>query len=901
MTAGLLTPLHLAASLLALSAAVGLGVVGFVGVRARRRGALLVMVGAVLLAVGHGMSGALVGGSGDLATWLRGAGLLLVALGLRPGLLPDVAAPLLVIPLPSLPPAVFAGVAGLLAVVRLVPTGRAGAFAAAGLGLWGAAELLARISATWGAASVCAGAVLVALWLWRGSARRLFAKVTAAFVGILLILVVLAAAVLSGQASDRLVDDELGRLADLADRLATEVGSAWPQDAIAAARPLRNSGDLLLQISPDDQERLADINDLSFRQQDFFALLGSDGRVVSAYSDDPSVLSGSFTLALTGAQAVDRILDGREEDGGLITVGGRLVALGAVRLVAAEARPEEPAAGVLLTGRIVDDVWAAQVAQTVGAGIVVEVAGTPDAASPDLPVGGETPVAAVLAATAEVPSAITVEGQTAYAAAAVVRDPNSATPVGRIATVRAAAVIAQVEREQVSSLFVLALLGALAAALVGAAVTGRLVSPIRRLTAAAEAVRAGRLDTKARVDTPDELGQLGRTFDEMTDSLAAQSAELIEAAEAQARLAARLEAMTASMGDALIAVSPDGNVITFNAAAQRLTGRRAADAMGAPLNRALRLADHGEAPASEILGVADSEELIQVQVLLRGPGGRPVPTAVTASPVRDGDGPVLGRVLVLRDMTREAEVERMKAEFLANVSHELRTPLTPIKGYADILARRDLDKEKTRRYATQILESTELLERIVGMIVDFAALDSGQVQLSRDPVKLSDLVASVLGEWRGRHPKREFKRRVAKTLPPVQGDADMLRRALNELLDNAVKFSPNGEAISVTAALEDSRRGQRVRLTVRDRGVGINPEMVSEVFGDFYQADASETRHYGGLGLGLALVRRIAQGAGGEAQVESTPDEGTLVHLLLPVAEDHRTKSTTKRSRESRV
>ncbi|HWH32790.1 MAG TPA: ATP-binding protein [Egibacteraceae bacterium] len=872
MTAGLSTPLHLAASLLALSAAVGLAVVGIVGLRARRPGSLLVTVGALLLAVGHGLAGALVTQAADVAA--------------------------LLVPLPPLPPTLFAAAGGALAVIRLLPRGGAAALAGVGLGLLGAAELVSRSSATAGAVLLVLGALGVGVWLWAGSARRLLAKVATAFVALLLALIVLVAGILSGQASGQLVDEELARLEDLSVRLADEIGSAWPQDAIAAARPLRNSGQLLLGIAPDDRDRLADINDLSFRQQDFFALLGADGRVVTAYSDDPALLSGSFTLALTGAQAVDRILEGRDEDGGLVTVGGKLVALGAVKLAAQDARAEEPPIGVLLTGRVVDEVWAAQTARAQGAGIVVEVAEAPSVASPELPVAGTDPARDVIRATTqgEGTGVLTGDGRSAYAASAPIRDPNTATLVGRIATVRAAEVIAEVEREQVSSLFVIAVLGALAAGLVGAAITRRLVAPVRRLTEAAEAVRAGRLDTRAQVDTPDEIGRLGRTFDEMTTSLAAQSAELVEAAEVQSRLRARLEAMTDSMGDALVAVDAAGEIVTFNPAAERLTGRRAADVAGGPLDRALRLAATPDTPVAVVLGAPDSEDQVQVQVLLRGQRGRPVQAAVTASPVRDADGKVLGRVLVLRDMTREAEVERMKAEFLANVSHELRTPLTPIKGYADILARRDVDKDKARRYAQQILESTALLERIVGMIVDFAALDSGQVELAREPVRLSDLVAETLGEWRARHPKREFKRRVAKTLPAVLADPAMLRRALDELLDNAVKFSPRGEPVSVTAAVEEDRAGRWVRLSVRDRGVGIDPETAANVFSDFYQVDASETRQFGGLGLGLALVRRIVEGVGGRAAVDSEPDEGTEVHLLLPAAEDTGRKPRGTRS-----
>jgi signal transduction histidine kinase len=243
-------------------------------------------------------------------------------------------------------------------------------------------------------------------------------------------------------------------------------------------------------------------------------------------------------------------------------------------------------------------------------------------------------------------------------------------------------------------------------------------------------------------------------------------------------------------------------------------------------------------------------------------------------------------VLVLRDVTREREIERMKTEFLSNVSHELRTPLTPIKGYAEVLARRDVGAEATRKFASQILDSTGRLERIVATIVDFAALDSGRLELRPQPLVLHDMVEEMLEEWRAAYPGREFRRRVGKTLPPAAADPVMLRRCLDELVSNAVKFSPSGGPVSITAMQASYGRDPRplIRISVRDRGVGIEPEVAARIFGDFYQGDASETRHYGGLGLGLALVRRIIEGMDGHVDLESQSGEGATFHLFLPLA-----------------
>ncbi|HUG85028.1 MAG TPA: ATP-binding protein, partial [Euzebya sp.] len=373
--------------------------------------------------------------------------------------------------------------------------------------------------------------------------------------------------------------------------------------------------------------------------------------------------------------------------------------------------------------------------------------------------------------------------------------------------------------------------------------------------------------------------------------LSAQQADLTSSAQREARLRGRLESLTSSMGDGLIAVDSVGDIVTFNPAAETLTGRNAQAALGRPLGDVLTGAlleeIAGEAqsdsrPPEDPLGLRnpDGGAPAAARLLLVRTDGTHVPVAATAAPVRSPAGDIIGRVYVLRDISRELEIERMKTEFLANVSHELRTPLTPIKGYAGVLARRDVGPEATMQYAREIMDATRRLERVVGMIVDFAGLDSGQVVLRREPVDLRPLVAETLARWRETHPDRQFLNRSDRSLPPVLGDPDYLRRCLDELLDNAVKFSPDGDAVVVAA----SGRGAHVQLQVIDAGVGIDHEATQRLFSDFVQADGTETRHFGGLGLGLGLVKRILDGIGADVRVQSEPGRGTTVSLVLKAA-----------------
>jgi signal transduction histidine kinase len=263
-------------------------------------------------------------------------------------------------------------------------------------------------------------------------------------------------------------------------------------------------------------------------------------------------------------------------------------------------------------------------------------------------------------------------------------------------------------------------------------------------------------------------------------------------------------------------------------------------------------------------------------------GGQGIPVAVTSAPITDDDGTVTGAVAVLRDLTSELEVETMKTEFLSNISHELRTPLTPIKGYADLLRRKVVPRAKAISFLNVIVASTERMERIVDMLVDFSAMQAGRLMVRTGPFNLDRATADLVSKWEESAPKHFFERTGFESLPSVAGDPRLLPRAIDELIDNAVKFSPDGGPISIHGEV-DSQRPARVRVSVTDHGIGITAEQMSQIFQDFVQVDASETRAFGGLGLGLGYVRRIIEAHEGELQLESAPGEGSRFSLLIPM------------------
>ena len=257
---------------------------------------------------------------------------------------------------------------------------------------------------------------------------------------------------------------------------------------------------------------------------------------------------------------------------------------------------------------------------------------------------------------------------------------------------------------------------------------------------------------------------------------------------------------------------------------------------------------------------------------------------VSVSAVVDSAGDYLGRVIALRDVTAEREIADMKNEFVSTVSHELRTPLTSIKGYVDLILDGSAGEinEIQRDFLGIVKENSDRLVELINEMLDISRIESGRVHLRVEPMSVAESVDGAVETFRAvlTQTGRTLDVHVPSHLPPVVADRDRVGQVLINLLSNALKYSPGGGHVEVSA----SHHGDFVMVSVTDQGLGIGKEDLKRLFTKFYRVDSAMTREIGGTGLGLSICKNIIELLGGEITVKSKLGSGSTFSFTLPVA-----------------
>ncbi len=257
---------------------------------------------------------------------------------------------------------------------------------------------------------------------------------------------------------------------------------------------------------------------------------------------------------------------------------------------------------------------------------------------------------------------------------------------------------------------------------------------------------------------------------------------------------------------------------------------------------------------------------------------------IRTNPVIDTSGDYVGCVKSLHDITAEREISQMKNEFVSTVSHELRTPLTSIKGYVDLILEGETGEinEIQREFLGIVKQNSDRLVALINDMLDISRIESGRIHLKIEPLDVGDLVTGVIDTFKAVVSQTGHKLAcgLPEDLPLAAGDRDRVGQVLINLVSNAIKYSPSGGAVKVSARERD---GQLV-LSIADEGIGISREDQERLFDQFYRVDSSLTREIGGTGLGLSICKTIIELLGGQIWVTSKLGEGSTFSFSLPVA-----------------
>ncbi len=409
-------------------------------------------------------------------------------------------------------------------------------------------------------------------------------------------------------------------------------------------------------------------------------------------------------------------------------------------------------------------------------------------------------------------------------------------------------------------------------ALLGIVLAHTITSPIKEITKQANAMASGDFDQQVKVLGEDEIGQLGHTFNDMTNRLKEALAQNEEEKE-------KLSSILINMSDGVVATDDTGKVIVMNVRARELLQLGSQTIMeNRDLSTVLGM------PSELLNPYLNGEEQTTMLELAHSPESEPIRVWMSFTPIHRS-GSIGGTVVVLRDVTEQEKLEQARREFVANVSHELRTPLTTIKSYMEALDDGALDDPSlSHKFISVVRGETERMIRLVGDLLHLSKLDSKTSNLAKQWTDVYELLDEVADRFAFQLQQKSMKIRVHSQigLGQVFIDADQIDQVLDNLVSNAIKYTAEGGSIELTSI---RKRTQHVEIMVKDSGFGIPKKDISKIFDRFYRVDKARSRNMGGTGLGLSIAREIIKAHGGMIDIESEVGKGTIVRFTLPMGE----------------
>ena len=423
------------------------------------------------------------------------------------------------------------------------------------------------------------------------------------------------------------------------------------------------------------------------------------------------------------------------------------------------------------------------------------------------------------------------------------------------------AVVSELNNELLLIILQALLVGLLVSVLLSFLLAKTMIDPIEKLTEGAERIAGGDFDEVLEVDSTDEIGVLTTTFNDMASVLH----DTLDAVENER---SKLDALFLHMTDGVVAYDGSGKLMHCNPAAVTLLGRTAEDCAYADLFEPI-------CPFSRVMSMRRGD-YVESELTV---GERSVELYFATF----SDEEAGGVLIVLHDVTERRRTEERRKEFVANVSHELRTPLTNIRSYAETIrdSGGDIPRETENSFLDIIINEADRMTHIVQDLLTLSRLDSGRTEMVMARFAFGDAIDAVLRSIAldaQRH-GHELTHDYSAHLPLIMGDRGRIEQVMLNILSNAVKYTPDGGHIRVTAG----DQGDKVWMEVADDGIGIPKKDRNRIFERFYRVDKARSRESGGTGLGLSIATEIVQRHNGALSIVDRDGPGTTVRLELPV------------------
>jgi len=396
----------------------------------------------------------------------------------------------------------------------------------------------------------------------------------------------------------------------------------------------------------------------------------------------------------------------------------------------------------------------------------------------------------------------------------------------------------------------------------------RLAAPIKAMEKFTERLRNGDTSGNILINTSDETKILADNINYLVDELNSQ----IRLANEES---SKLVAAFASMTEGVMILDAADRIEVINQAMSNISATQYGDVTGKTLMEAFRNADLQNA----FLKFKETRELISQEITLESL--RPVMLTVSISGVK-GNTDNEKTMVVFHDVTNLKKLERVKVDFVANVTHEIRTPLTAILGYLETIRDGTIDNpEEARKFIDIILKHARRLNRLVEDLLTISKIELGEIKFHFENVSLADAVSNVitLMEPAARLKNIEIANLVPEKLSLIKADKDRLAQIFVNILDNAVKFTPEKGKVSITAEETD----RSVVIRVSDTGIGIPREEIERLGERFYRVDKNRSRELGGTGLGLSIVKHLMIAHGGKMEIAGQLGQGARVSLFFPL------------------